>query len=162
MLFLVICGTLISANLLTQVGLRGNTSSDFNARTTATDWSSSSAASVNTGCAGIQPGSGYRLMATYSWVPCVSVPASAGTLFGASSVCAGSSNTYTLAPVNRGRQLCLVFFRYRRQFQQPDLHTVKYPKLFYGAHGWYADGYPQNACETAHQQPWASRSIHYR
>lgn len=94
------CSTLISANLLTQVGLRGNTSSDFNARTTATDWSSSSAASVNTDALvfsqALLPPDGL----TYSWVPCVSVPASAGTLFGASSVCAGSSNTYTLAPVN--------------------------------------------------------------
>lgn len=94
------CSSSISTVLPIQVGLRGASAADFNARTTSSDWSASGTAATNTDACSfsqaVLPVSGLA----YSWVPCTSVPASAGTLFGASAVCAGSSNTYTLAPVS--------------------------------------------------------------
>jgi hypothetical protein len=91
--------TLVGSTLSVQCGLRGNNAADFNARTTNSNWSASTAATVNTQVLDfssvIQPVNGE----TYSWLPCSSAPGSVGAISGAPSVCAGSTNAYNVTAV---------------------------------------------------------------
>lgn len=93
------CTTSSTTTLNVQVGLRGAASSDFNARTTTTNWSATTAAFANTNTLSfsntINPASGL----TYTWSPCITSPGVAGAISGAGSVCEASTQTYTLAPV---------------------------------------------------------------
>ncbi len=83
-----------------QVGLRGASSADFNARTTTTNWSATTAAAVNTATCSLTnsvfPNSGL----TYTWSPICSVAASAaGAISGPTNVCPGTSVDYSIAGV---------------------------------------------------------------
>ncbi|MEI2750126.1 MAG: hypothetical protein V9E88_15360 [Ferruginibacter sp.] len=81
------CTTSSTTTLNVQVGLRGATSSDFNARTTTTNWSATTAAVANTNTLSfsntINPSSGL----TFTWSPCITSPGVAGAISGAGSVC---------------------------------------------------------------------------
>lgn len=92
------CATNIG-NLDVQVGLRGASSADFNARTSTTAWASTTASTANTntvrfGNAKV-PASGL----TFTWSPCTTAPGNPGAISGSNSVCQSSSGTYTLASV---------------------------------------------------------------
>ncbi len=83
-----------------QVGLRGATSADFNARTTTTNWSATTAAPLNSSTCSLTssvfPNSGL----TYTWSPaCLAVPSNAGAISGSTSVCPGTIVDYSITGV---------------------------------------------------------------
>ncbi len=88
-----------ATNRTRQVGLRGSTSAIYNNRTTATDWSATTAGGLNSDtCAlttSIVPVSGL----TFSWSPpppCTGTPTPGNTISSNSSICAGVSFTLSL------------------------------------------------------------------
>lgn len=89
-----------TANLEFQVGLRGTSATDFNARTSTTSWSSTTAATANTDHVrlnnSIKPSSGL----TFTWSPCTVAPGAAGAISGTTSVCPGSTVVYSIAAVS--------------------------------------------------------------
>lgn len=95
----VIFGTCIfSAASTAQSGLGGSVATDFNSRTTTTDWTATTASAVNTATlsfsAAIFPPSGLN----YKWTPpsgCSGTP-TAGTITGPSNACNGTPVTLTL------------------------------------------------------------------
>ena len=83
-----------------QVGLRGNAATDFNARTTSSNWSATTVAGTNAATCNVTtavfPTSGL----TFTWSPPCSVVASnAGAITGTSPVCPGTSVDYSLPGV---------------------------------------------------------------
>ncbi|RYZ44594.1 MAG: hypothetical protein EOP49_26775, partial [Sphingobacteriales bacterium] len=103
----VVFGTMtavVTDVLETQVGLRGATSADFNARSSTGNWAATTAASVNSDHVrfsnSITPASGL----TFTWSPCTGPPAAAGALSGPSPVCPGTSQVYSLAAVSGATQ----------------------------------------------------------
>lgn len=82
-----------------QVGLRGASSSDFNARTSTTSWAATTAATANTDLVKlnntIKPSSGL----TYTWSPCTVSPGAAGAISGTSPVCPNTSEVYSIPTV---------------------------------------------------------------
>lgn len=82
-----------------QVGLRGASAADFNARKSTTNWSATTAATLNTDHVrfnnSIRPANGL----TFTWSPCTAPPGAAGVITGASPVCPGSTQTYSIAAV---------------------------------------------------------------
>ncbi len=98
----VIYGTSTStdaANLETQVGLRGASSADFNARKSSTGWAATTAATVNTDLVRfsntINPASGL----TFTWSPCTVAPGPAGVIAGPSPVCPNTTQVYSITTV---------------------------------------------------------------
>lgn len=85
--------------LETQVGLRGASASDFNARISTTSWATTTAAALNSDHVRfrntITPASGL----TFTWSPCTGPPAAAGAIAGPSTLCPGTSQVYTLPTV---------------------------------------------------------------
>lgn len=84
-------------NLDAQIGLRGASTSDFNARKSLTSWAATTAATANTDQVrlnnSISPAAGL----TFTWSPCTTMPGVPGALTGTSSVCPnGTSYTYTV------------------------------------------------------------------
>ncbi|MFO0385781.1 MAG: GEVED domain-containing protein, partial [Flavobacteriales bacterium] len=86
-----------SGSITPQVGLRGALNSDFNARTTTTNWSATTAGTTNgatcTYSNTVAPASGL----TFTWtppVPCSGTP-TAAVIPGAQSICGGSSTVIT-------------------------------------------------------------------
>lgn len=103
----VVFGTMtavVTDVLETQVGLRGATSADFNARSSTGNWAATTAASANSDHVrfsnSITPASGL----TFTWSPCTGPPAAAGALSGPSPVCPGTSQVYSLAAVSGATQ----------------------------------------------------------
>jgi len=88
-----------TSNLEFQVGLRGASSGDFNARQSTSSWASTTAATANTDHVrlnnNIKPTSGL----TFTWSPCTAAPPASGAITGASPVCPGSSQVYSINPV---------------------------------------------------------------
>lgn len=88
-----------TANLEFQVGLRGASAADFNARTSSTAWASTTAATANTDLVrlnnSIKPANGL----TFTWSPCTVAPGAAGVITGNSPVCPGSTQTYSIPAV---------------------------------------------------------------
>jgi hypothetical protein len=88
-----------ASNLNAQVGLRGADASDYNARTSTTNWSATTAATLNTQTVrfnnSIFPASGLQ----FNWSPCSAAPTGTAVLSGASPVCPSTSQTYTVSGV---------------------------------------------------------------
>lgn len=88
-----------TANLEFQVGLRGASAADFNARTSSTAWASTTAATANTDLVrlnnSIKPANGL----TFTWSPCTAAPGAAGAITGNTPVCPGSSQVYSIPTV---------------------------------------------------------------
>ncbi len=86
-------------NVRVQVGLRGNSNADFNARTTATSWTETTAAIANnqgdTFKATIKPPN--RL--AYIWTPACVTLATTGSISGAINVCPSTTQTYSVVAV---------------------------------------------------------------
>ncbi len=83
-----------------QVGLRGATAADFNARKTTTDWSATTAATVNTEVCTLTPSVFPVDGLTYTWSPaCLAVASNAGAISGPANVCPGTSVDYSIAGV---------------------------------------------------------------
>ena len=93
------CNTVSTTVLNVQVGLRGATAADFNARTTSTDWTATTAATANTDVLSFininTPPAGL----TYTWSPCITGPGAAGVITGPAAVCEATAIQYTLATV---------------------------------------------------------------
>ncbi|MFT3908127.1 MAG: T9SS type A sorting domain-containing protein [Ferruginibacter sp.] len=92
------CTTTNTSVLNVQVGLRGASTADFNARSGNT-WGSTTAAVANTDKVlfsnTINPASGL----TFTWSPCTTAPGVPGAISGTSSLCANTSATYSIAAV---------------------------------------------------------------
>lgn len=88
-----------TSNLDAQVGLRGASASDYNARTSSTNWSATTAATANTQTVRfnntIAPASGLQ----FNWSPCSAAPTGTAVVNGTSPVCPGSTQTYTVTGV---------------------------------------------------------------
>ena len=83
-----------------QVGLRGATAADFNARKTNTNWSTTTAATVNTDICTLTPSIFPVSGLTYTWSPaCLGVASNAGAITGLTTVCPGNSFDYSIAGV---------------------------------------------------------------
>ena len=88
-----------TSNLLFQVGLRGNTAADYNARTSSSNWGSTTASTANTNTISLRntnvPANGL----TFIWTPICATIAAPGAISGTSPVCPGTTLTYTLPAV---------------------------------------------------------------
>ncbi|HRF25830.1 MAG TPA: hypothetical protein PKW54_00725, partial [Ferruginibacter sp.] len=86
-------------NLDIQVGLRGASTADFNARSSSTNWSATTAATANTDFVRLNntlaPASGL----TFTWSPCTSSAGAAGAITGNGTVCPNTNQTYSISPV---------------------------------------------------------------
>lgn len=95
-----VCKATATAPQNAQVGLRGASAADFNARTTTTNWAATTAAVTNTAtCAltnAVFPTSGL----TYTWSPaCLGNPSNAGAITGPTNVCPGTTWDYSIPGV---------------------------------------------------------------
>ena len=94
------CASSSATNLNLQVGLRGATSADFNARQSSTGWPGNIAATANNQHIVLNntlaPSSGL----TFTWYQCVTGPGNAGAISGSSPVCPNSNQTYTIPAVS--------------------------------------------------------------
>jgi len=93
------CSSSIAGSLQLQMGLRGLSSSDFHARAHGAGWSATAQASGNNEHILYSQSDLPLSGESFDWLPCTSIPAVAGSISGAASVCAGSMNTYILSPV---------------------------------------------------------------
>jgi hypothetical protein len=88
-----------TTNLSLQVGLRGTSNADFNARKSTTNWSATTAATVNTDTIVLKntivPASGL----TYIWTPVCNSMTGAGAITGATNICPNSTQAYSLPVV---------------------------------------------------------------
>ncbi len=83
-----------------QVGLRGASAADFNARKTATNWSTTAAATLNTDVCVLTPAIFPASGLTYTWSPaCGAVPSNAAAISGPLNVCPGTSVDYSIPGV---------------------------------------------------------------
>jgi|GEM_PF-1517032 len=88
-----------TSNLLFQVGLRGSTAADYNARTSTTSWASTTPSTANTNTVSLRntnvPASGL----TFIWTPICAAFSAPGAISGTSPVCPATAYTYTLPAV---------------------------------------------------------------
>jgi hypothetical protein len=98
----VVYGTMVNnaTTATPQIGLRGNTNTDFNNRTTTTSWAATTAGLVNTATVTLStavfPASGQ----TFSWTPptpCSGTPTAGSTASSANPVCSGVNFTLSLS-----------------------------------------------------------------
>lgn len=83
-----------------QVGLRGASAADYNARKTATDWSATTAASANTDVCTLTPSVFPVSGLTYTWSPaCLAAASNAGAISGPANVCPGTTVDYSIPGV---------------------------------------------------------------
>lgn len=83
-----------------QVGLRGASAADFNARTTTTNWSATTAAAANTATCSLTPSVFPNSGLTYTWSPaCLAVAGNAGAISGTNPVCPGTIVDYSIPGV---------------------------------------------------------------
>lgn len=83
-----------------QVGLRGASAADYNARKTAANWSTTTAATANTDVCVLTPSIFPSSGLTYTWSPaCGAVPSNAGAMSGPLNVCPGTSADYSIPGV---------------------------------------------------------------
>ncbi|MFN8249955.1 MAG: T9SS type A sorting domain-containing protein [Ferruginibacter sp.] len=84
-------------NLDAQIGLRGATTSDFNARKSLTSWAATTTATANTDLVRLNNGLNPAAGLTFTWSPCTTMPGLPGVLTGTGSVCTnGTTYTYTV------------------------------------------------------------------
>ncbi|MFN4255628.1 MAG: beta strand repeat-containing protein, partial [Saprospiraceae bacterium] len=99
------CTATSTGALTGQVGLRGATNSDFNNRTTTTNWSATTAGATNSATCTttntIMPASGLTFTYTPP-TPCAGTP-SAGTIPNSATVCNGSSTTLAATGFTTGQ-----------------------------------------------------------
>jgi hypothetical protein len=98
----VVYGTVstnVNTDLLLQVGLRGNDSADFNARTSSTSWSATNAATANTNRVAFKKTNVPPNGLTFVWTPICPAMANPGALSGAINVCPGTTQNYSLPAV---------------------------------------------------------------
>ncbi|HEY0110941.1 MAG TPA: hypothetical protein VGB67_14980, partial [Fibrella sp.] len=102
-----------TTNYTAQVGLRGITNTDFNNRTSTTDWNSTTAGATNT--ASVTYNSTVVLPTpglTFTYSPpaaCSGVPTAGSLAATASAVCAGQSTTLTLTGATNGTGITYAF-----------------------------------------------------
>ncbi len=93
------CTTSASPTLDCQVGLRGASSADFNARRSLSGWATTLAANSNKDSVRIStsllPSNGL----TFTWSLCTGAPSGAGAITGNANVCPNNTYTYSLTPV---------------------------------------------------------------
>ncbi len=94
------CTATSATALETQVGLRGASTADFNARKSTTGWAATAAATANTDLVRfsntLNPASGL----TFTWSPCTAAPGAAGAIAGsAGPVCPNTSQVYSIAAI---------------------------------------------------------------
>lgn len=83
-----------------QVGLRGASAADYNARKTTTNWSATTAATANTDVCTLTPSVFPATGLTYTWSPaCLAVPSNAGSISGPVNVCPGTIVDYSIPGV---------------------------------------------------------------
>ncbi|MEO6489860.1 MAG: hypothetical protein ABIO04_07980 [Ferruginibacter sp.] len=83
-----------------QVGLRGASNSDFNARKTSTNWSATVPATLNTDVCTLTPAVDPRSGLTYTWSPaCLTSPSNAGAISGPVNVCPNTIIDYAIPGV---------------------------------------------------------------
>jgi hypothetical protein len=83
-----------------QVGLRGATAADFNARKTTTNWAGTIAAVANTETCSLTNAVFPNEGLTFTWSPaCLGNPSNAGAISGPTAVCPGSTYDYTIPGV---------------------------------------------------------------
>ena len=92
--------TSVTTNLLTQVGLRGASSADYNARMSSISWASTAASTSNTTTVALKntnvPASGL----TFIWTPVCPAMAAPGAITGASPVCPNTTQSYSIPAVS--------------------------------------------------------------
>lgn len=86
-------------NVRVQVGLRGNSSADFNARTTATSWTETTAAITNNQGDTFKTTLKPPARLTYIWAPACVTLATTGSISGATNACPNSTQTYSVPAV---------------------------------------------------------------
>ncbi len=91
--------TNVSTDLFFQVGLRGNTAADFNARTSADNWNSTTAATANTNRVALKKTNVPPNGLTFVWTPICPAMANPGALSGAVNVCPGNTQNYSIPAV---------------------------------------------------------------
>ncbi|MEO7523041.1 MAG: hypothetical protein ABIT58_03045, partial [Ferruginibacter sp.] len=93
-----VCTTSDGLTLNVQVGLRGASATDFNARS-GNAWASTTAATANTDkirfSNTINPASGL----TFTWSPCTMAPGTPGSISGPAPVCSNTPSTYSITAV---------------------------------------------------------------
>ena len=93
------CTSTDAATLDVQVGLRGATAADFNARRSNTNWATTTAATANTDLVRfsntINPASGL----TFTWSPCTAAPSTPGLISGPNPACPTTTQTYSVTAV---------------------------------------------------------------
>ena len=83
-----------------QVGLRGASAADYNARTTASNWSATTAATANTDVCTLTPAVFPSSGLTFTWSPaCPASAGPAGAISGPLNVCPGTSVDYSIPGV---------------------------------------------------------------
>ena len=94
------CASSSTTNLNLQVGLRGASSADYNARQSSTGWPTNIAATANNQHIvlnnTLNPSSGL----TFTWYQCVTGPGNAGAITGSSPVCPNTNQTYFIPAVS--------------------------------------------------------------
>ncbi len=94
------CNTTINTDLNFQVGLRGNTAADYNARTgTTTNWATTTAATANTQTVGLRNNRFPNTGRTFTWTPVCATMSAPGTISGSSPVCPNTVQAYSIAAV---------------------------------------------------------------
>ncbi len=94
------CTATSTTDLNVQVGLRGATAADFNARKSAADWSATTAATVNTDNVKFNNTINPPNTLVFNWSPqCISGPSVAGPISGTNPVCPNTIVVYSLAGV---------------------------------------------------------------
>ncbi len=91
--------TSVTSDLLFQVGLRGNSNTDYNARTSSSSWAATTASTANTNTVALKnsnvPASGL----TFIWTPVCPAMGTAGTITGTSPVCPNTTQSYSIPVV---------------------------------------------------------------
>jgi len=83
-----------------QVGLRGATAADYNARKETTSWSATTAATANTDLCALTPSVFPATGLTFTWSPaCLGNPSNAGAISGPTTVCPGTTVNYSIPGV---------------------------------------------------------------
>lgn len=91
--------TNVSTSLLTQVGLRGASSADFNARSSSSSWPATSAAAANTNSVALSKTNAPASGLTFIWSPVCPAMANPGAVTGAVNVCPGTTQNYSIPTV---------------------------------------------------------------
>lgn len=118
-------------NLDMQVGLRGASSADFNARTSLTSWAATTAATANNQHVRFNNTQGPASGLTYTWSPCTTSPGAAGAITGTGTVCPNTNFSYTLPLVTNATYYVWTYTGSGVTFN--DTTSTPQNTLYYGA-----------------------------